>query len=531
MLPVLARTPRELAAAAAGMSTVKTLSQALGAIAGGFLLVVTSPAVVFSGAAALMLVSAATTTQFARTPVRVSEGGSSGGMRGLVADTLGVVHHPYVGGLLIVSGLRTFVRGMWIAVAVIASLRLLHAGSAGVGLLMLAAGIGALTAVPISAALIGRSRIGNPTIIAFIACGVPLVLIAGLPLFDVALFLVAAWGVGMAVADVATFSLLHRLLDTPLLPRVTGAIESAKLALEGLGALVGPLIASTLGIRWALLLAGLPLPAVVIVGRKLLHRLDTTASERINVLAVLHGVPFLEPLDMAALESIVGRVTHLNVPTGTEIVHQGDAGDCFYVVSAGKAEILVDGFPVGSVAAGGYFGERALLRNVPRMATVRASEPMELLVLPRADFLTALTGQGGAETAPAASPVYIDPPDLSRRQRAEVLSRVSLLSHLDAGALRQLATQSSIERWPEGAPIIRQGEPGDRFFVMLGGRALVSNESGPLSELHPGDQFGEIALLHDVPRRAGVNAASAAVTLSLPREAFVSAVRSRLLAG
>ena len=531
MLPVLARTPRELAAAAAGMSTVKTLSQALGAIAGGFLLIVTTPAVVFSGAAAVMVASAAATTQFARIPVRVSEGGSSGGVRGLLADTLGVVHHPYVGGLLVVSGLRTFVRGMWIAVAVIASLRLLHAGSAGVGLLMLAAGIGALAAVPISAALIGRSRIGNPTILAFVACGIPLVLIAGVPLLDVALFLVATWGVGMAVADVATFSLLHRLLDTPLLPRVTGAIQSAKLALEGLGALVGPLIASTLGIRWALLLAGLPLPAVVLVGRKLLRNLDTTASERLKVLAVLHGVPFLEPLDMAALESIVGRVTHLSVPAGTEIVRQGDAGDCFYVVGTGKAEVLVDGFPVGSVVAGGYFGERALLRNVPRMATVRSSEPTELLVLAGSDFLTALTGQQGAGTAPKTGPVYADPPNLSRRQRAEVLSRVSLLSHLDTSALRQLAAQSSIENWAEGAAIIRQGEPGDRFFVMLGGRAIVSIGSGPVSELHAGDQFGEIALLHDVPRRAAVNAASATVTLSLPREAFVSAVRSRMLAG
>ena len=332
MLPVLARTPTELAAGAAGMSTVKTLSQALGAIVGGFLLVVTTPAVVFGGAAALMLLAAATTIQFGRVPIRVSGTGPSTGMHGLLRDAVGVVRHPYVGGLLVVSGLRTFVRGMWIAVAVIASLRLLHAGSAGVGLLMLAAGVGALVAVPLSAALIGRRRIGGPTILAFVVCGIPLVIIVGIPVFDTALFFVAAWGVGMAVADVATFSLLHRLLDTPMLPRVTGAIESAKLALEGLGALVGPLLASTVGVRWALALAGLPLPAVVVAGRKLLHRLDTTAGERAHVLALLHAVPFLEPLDMAALESLVGMLTHLEVPAGTDVVRQGDKGDCFYIV-------------------------------------------------------------------------------------------------------------------------------------------------------------------------------------------------------
>jgi CRP-like cAMP-binding protein len=530
MLPVLARTPRELAAAAAGMSTVKTLSQALGAIAGGFLLVVTTPAVVFAGAACLMLLAAVVTHQFAGTRITVSDTASAGGIKGVLGDTLAIARHPYVGGILVVSGLRTFVRGMWIAIAVIASLRLLHAGSAGVGLLMLAAGVGALAAVPLSAALIGRNKIGGPTILAFVACGIPLVVIAGIPLLDTALFFVAAWGVGMAVADVATFALLHRLLDTPLLPRVTGAIESTKLALEGLGALVGPLLASTLGIRWALAIAGLPLPAVVLLGRKLLHSLDATASERTGLLAVLHGVAFLEPLDMASLESLAGRVTHLMVPAGTDVVRQGETGDRFYVVRTGLAEVLVDGFAVGTVGAGGCFGERALLRDVPRMATVRAREPMELLVLAQADFLTVLTGQLGTGP-PAPALLYGHAPGLTRRQRVDVLSRVSLFSHLDANALRQLAARSEIERWPEGARIIREGEAGDRFFVMLDGHAVVSSGGQVVSQLRPGDQFGEIALLHGVARRADVTTASGVITLSLPRDAFVAAVRSRVLAG
>jgi CRP-like cAMP-binding protein len=396
---------------------------------------------------------------------------------------------------------------------------------------MLAAGVGALAAVPLSAALIGRRRIGGPTILAFVACGVPLVVIAGIPLFDTALFLVAAWGVGMAVADVATFSLLHRLLDTPLLPRVTGAIESAKLALEGLGALVGPLLASTLGIRWALALAGLPLPVVVVAGRKLLHRLDATAGDRAQVLTLLHAVPFLESLDMASLESLVGRLVHLKVPAETEVVRQGQDGDCFYIVRTGTADVLVDGFLVGSVTPGGYFGERALLRNVPRMATVRSREPMELLALGRADFVTALTGQEGATTGPAPARAHPDACELTLRQRVEVLSRVSLLSHLDSGALRQLAAHSRVEQWSEGALVVKEGDEGDRFFVLLEGRAVVSAGSRAVSELLPGDQFGEIALLHGVPRRADVTVTSPSTTMSLPREAFVSAVRSRVLAG
>jgi CRP-like cAMP-binding protein len=66
---------------------------------------------------------------------------------------------------------------------------------------------------------------------------------------------------------------------------------------------------------------------------------------------------------------------------------------------------------------------------------------------------------------------------------------------------------------------------------MLDGRAVVSAGPEALTELRPGDQFGEIALFHGVPRRADVTATSPATTLSLPRDAFVSAVRSRVLSG
>ena len=109
---------------------------------------------------------------------------------------------------------------------------------------------------------------------------------------------------------------------------------------------------------------------------------------------------------MAALESLAGRVAQMSVPAESDIVRQGEDGDRFYVVKSGIADVIVDGFCVGSVTGGGYFGERALLRNVPRMATVRSREPMDLLVLPQVDFVTALTGQVGAGTAPAAAAAH-----------------------------------------------------------------------------------------------------------------------------
>lgn len=530
LLPLLARTPKELAASSAGLSTVKTLSQALGGIAGGFLMEVTTPAVVFGGAAIIFLGASAATARFIRVrrPIAVE---LPSGIFDVARETLAVVRHAHVAGIVIVSGLRTFVRGMWLATAVIASLRLLHAGSAGVGLLMLAAGVGSLAAVPLSASLIGRSRLGTPAAVALIFCGIPLGLIAGVPVLDVALLLVTAWGIGMAVADVATSSLLLRMLPSPLLPRATGAIESSKLALEGIGALFAPFLVGEIGVRGALVVAGLPLPIVVVAGWKQLHRVDADASERSKVLDLLHGAPCLELVDMVTLDSLASRVVPIDIAANTDVVRQGEVGDSFYVIESGTADVLVDDFRVGQVTENGSFGEKALLRDSKRTATVRSISDMKLFALSREDFLTALTDQRGPAAPTTAYPSHKIATSWNRRERIEVLSRVSLLSHLDSSSIEELADRATVDQWAEGARLIRQGDEGDRFFVLLDGRAEVTTDETVVNELYPGDQFGEIALLHEVTRRANVTATSSAVTLSIRRDDFVSAVRSRVVLG
>ena len=78
----------------------------------------------------------------------------------------------------------------------------------------------------------------------------------------------------------------------------------------------------------------------------------------------------------------------MRFPAGAEIFSGGDPGDRFYVIEEGTA--VVSGGP--SLGAGGFFGEIALLRDVPRTATVRAETDVTLYALERADFITAVTG-------------------------------------------------------------------------------------------------------------------------------------------
>ena len=108
--------------------------------------------------------------------------------------------------------------------------------------------------------------------------------------------------------------------------------------------------------------------------------------------------------------------------------------------------------------------------------------------------------------------------------RVERLRAISFLAPLPEATLEQLARAMHEERARAGGEVVRQGEAGDRFYVVDAGALDVFVDSARVGTLAPGDSFGEIALLRDVPRTAMVRARSDSVLLTLDREAFVPAV-------
>ena len=103
------------------------------------------------------------------------------------------------------------------------------------------------------------------------------------------------------------------------------------------------------------------------------------------------------------MELLASQLEALTVPAGTEVIRQGDPGDNFYVIESGRMRVTVDGAPAGELGPGDSFGEIALLRNVPRTATVVAEAESRLRVLAREEFLDAVTGH--APSARAADAV------------------------------------------------------------------------------------------------------------------------------
>jgi CRP-like cAMP-binding protein len=117
---------------------------------------------------------------------------------------------------------------------------------------------------------------------------------------------------------------------------------------------------------------------------------------------LLRSVPFFRPLGLTILEDLSASLGTRDVPAGEAVVCQGEPGDRFYIVESGRLETVIDARAVRELGPGDSFGEIALLREVPRTATVRAVTPARMATLDRDDFLGAIgthvESQLGAES-------------------------------------------------------------------------------------------------------------------------------------
>ena len=145
------------------------------------------------------------------------------------------------------------------------------------------------------------------------------------------------------------------------------------------------------------MLVGFLLPVLAIAGFRRMRALDVEVAPS-RQQQLVDGVPMFGPLSLAAKERLAAKLLALDVPEGATIVRAGEVGDRFYLIDSGTVRV---GHEDGEKQSGpgDYFGEIALLRDVPRTATVRAASAVHLYTLERADFLAAVTGHALAEAA------------------------------------------------------------------------------------------------------------------------------------
>jgi len=209
----------------------------------------------------------------------------------------------------------------------------------------------------------------------------------------VALIAFAVVGIGNSIADIAALTLFQRIVPDHVLGRVLGVLEGILLGAIGLGGLAAPLCIALFGAKPSLIGAGVLLPAATILVAGRLAAIDRTTVAPAHT-ALLRGVPLLGVLPEPVLEFLATSAMPFAATAGETIIREGETGDRFYVIESGEVEILGRGFGPGEA-----FGEIALLRDVPRTATVTAVSDVALLTLERDVFVSAVTGHGPAHAS------------------------------------------------------------------------------------------------------------------------------------
>jgi MFS family permease len=397
LLPSLARTPEELIASNGATSTVESVGTLAGPLLAGVLVAVADTGTVFVVGAGMLLAAAAL---LARVSVegRIELGGASrdGAWPMIRAGFQAIADAPRARLIIVLIVAQTFVRGCLNVLIVVAVFRVLDGTAADVGYLTAAIGVGGLFGAVGAMALEGR-RLAVPFGVALVFWGVPIALIAPRPYFAAALILLAIVGVANSVEDVAGFTLLQRIVPDDVLTRVLGVLWALAMGAVALGSIAAPGVVEVLGPRPAFVVVGSILPVLTLLTYRRLVEIDRTITPAPELGLVDH-VPMFAPLSVAAKEHVAARLTPTSVAAGEVVVRAGEPGDRFYIVSDGVLDIEADG--VRAIArAGDYFGEIALLRDVPRTATVTAAVDSQLYALQRDDFLAAVTGHSVAHAA------------------------------------------------------------------------------------------------------------------------------------
>jgi CRP-like cAMP-binding protein len=144
---------------------------------------------------------------------------------------------------------------------------------------------------------------------------------------------------------------------------------------------------------------GLLLPLAVVPTWRRLTEIDATARVATEPLELLRAIPIFSPLPAPVLERLASLAAEAHVPALSAVFEQGEAGDRFYVIAEGAAAVEINGRQTSTVGPGGFFGEIALLRDIPRTATVRAIDNLRLYALERDDFIAAVTGHAPSREA------------------------------------------------------------------------------------------------------------------------------------
>jgi predicted MFS family arabinose efflux permease len=399
LLPAVATTPDELVSA----NVVTALGESLGTFAGpllaGIVVARSGPVSVAALAAAVCVVVAVVVLRVhvsdaARQPAGERPAGPA------IAEGLRELRQrPPAAAVMGSFFAQTAVRGALTTYLAIISIELLGMGDAGVGILGAAIGVGGLVGAFVALALGARRGLAPMHVTALVLWGAPIAVIGLVPVPPVALVALGIVGIGNALLDVAGLTLLQRGIPNRSRSAVFSVLEAGIGITISAGGVAGALLLQLLGIEAALVATGLVLPLVAILAWGPSRRLDRGAVIPEHRAALLRAIPLFRPLPLAALERLAAGMRPVTFAVGERLMTEGEPGATYLVIERGEAEVTATAHVLRRVGPGEGVGEIALLRAVPRTATVTALGAVDAWEIGCGTFTDAVTGHPGSTAA------------------------------------------------------------------------------------------------------------------------------------
>ncbi|XP_075258751.1 cAMP-dependent protein kinase type I-alpha regulatory subunit-like isoform X2 [Convolutriloba macropyga] len=239
-----------------------------------------------------------------------------------------------------------------------------------------------------------------------------------------------------------------------------------------------------------------------------------TYQEMLALQEALNKNVLFKYLDDKTRSDIFDVMEPKDYKAGENIIVQGEEGDYFYIIHKGEVDVYVNNAKVGSIGEGGSFGELALIYGTPRAATIAVKEDSATQVttfrLDRESYRMLLMGNTLKK----------------RKLYEEFLKKVPILESLDSWEALTLSDSLEAITYSDGGVVVKQGEPGDDFFIIVNGEAKVlqrkdgESEEVEVGTLKTSDYFGEIALILNRPRAATVVANGKLECVKVDRSRF-----------
>ena len=296
--------------------------------------------------------------------------------------------------------------------------------------------------------------------------------------------------------------------------------------------IVGPFVMLMAGFLMLVLrnLAGVAAEPVGRWYRRLTAKKGREAVDPEQITGFLQGIPLFMALAPHERLGLAAQLQKVHFKPGQNVVVQGDSGDAFYVILDGVANVVVETpsgmqMTVDTLKAGDSFGEIALLEDVPRTATVRATEPLAVLELPRDAF-----------------DAYLAQSEEARQKITDVIRLTSLLQknpffqELPPARITEIIGLLRPLPVAQEQAVIREGDGGDLFYIISEGSFQVLKNAPDGSQqfvarLGKNESFGEIALINNVPRTSSVVAETPGALLTLRRDEFLAVANASIHAG